>query len=732
MHRAWLFVGTAGLLVLCPSDVLAQQAAASEPEQRTQAGGEIVVTAQKRAERLLDVPQSITAMPAEHLERLQATQLRDYANTVPALSFTTSGVGQSQISLRGVTTGTDAGPTVGIYVDDVPFGSSSAFANAASLGLDAGLFDLDRIEVLRGPQGTLYGASTMGGVLRYITVQPDLLAYGGQARAGISYTDGGGANYDGAAALNVPFVSDKAALRASGFYTHDDGFIDDPTRGEDGIGRSRIYGGRLDLLIQPSSELSVRLTAFAQNIYRDGTATADYTLAGDPIAGKREQGRVLAEPFEQRFRLVSGTIAYDFGGAELTSISSYQTVRSRYRQDISPVYVPLLGSLGLNFGAVAADNERSIDKFTQELRLASSDTGTVEWLVGGFYTHEDTGNGQVLAPYVTSGSLSPADLFTVETPSTYEEIAGFGNVTVHFTPAFDVTGGMRYAHNNQWFEQIGSGLLIGSLPKAKAKDDIVTWLANARYHFSRNAVAYVRFATGYRPGGPNFVASDPATGELLAPATFDPDTLKSYELGFKGKTADKTFGIDAALYHIDWKDIQAASAAAGIGVLVNAGKAKIDGGELTLRADPARNVNFSAAFAYQHARLAADEPLLGAKEGDHLPNVPRYSVAINGDWTGKQMNLRPTFGATLRFVSDRVASFDANPNLPQYRLPSYASLDLRAGVSLGLVDARLFVRNLFDTQGQLSAQTALSVLGGPAQVALLQPRTIGLSISSHF
>lgn len=728
MRVTWLLAGTVIVGGLSPTLVLAQQVSSDLP----QAGGDIVVTAQKRAERVLDVPQSITAMSAAQLGKLQATQLRDYANTVPALSFTTSGVGQSQISLRGVTTGVDVGPTVGIYVDDVPFGSSCAFASAASLGLDAGLFDLNRIEVLRGPQGTLYGASAMGGVLRYITPRPDLSVYGGQTRVGISSTDGGGTNYDGAAALNLPVVDGKAALRASGFYTHDGGFIDDPARDEDDIGRSRVYGGRVDLLVRPSSDFSVRLTAFAQNIHRDGTATADYTLSGDPATGDLEQSRALAEPFEQRFRLVSGTLAYDFGGAEMTSISSYQTVRTRYRQDVSSVYVPLLGSLGMDFGAVAVDHERSVDKFTQELRLASSGSGMIEWLIGGFYTHEDGGNHQQIASYDPDGAQSPINLLTASTPSTYEEVAGFGNVTVHLTPAFDVTGGLRYAHNNQSFEQIGSGLLVSSMPRANASDDIVTWLANARYRLSRNAVAYARFATGYRPGGPNFVANDPVTGEALAPASFGADTLNSYELGFKGETADNTFGIDAALYHIDWNDIQAATAAAGIGVLVNAGRAKIDGGELTLRASPTPNVLFGAAFAYQNARFAGDEPLLGAQKGDPLPNVPRYSVTLNGDWTGATLSLRPTLGATLRFASSRVASFDDNASLPQYHLPSYASVDLRAGVSFGPIDARLFVRNLLDTRGQLSAQTALSLYGGPAQVALLQPRTIGLSLDSLF
>jgi iron complex outermembrane receptor protein len=729
-----LKAGTAMFLLVTSVPAWAQTSAPVAPaaSEDSPQYGDIVVTAQKREERLIDVPQSITAVSSDDLARLNATQFRDFANSIPALSFTTSGAGQSQVSLRGVTAGSDIGQTVGIYVDDVPYGSSSAFTNAASLGLDVGLFDLDRLEVLRGPQGTLYGASAMGGVLKYVTRRPGLASFGADAQAGVSSTRHGGVSYNGALAVDVPIVTDTLGLRASGFYSRDGGFVRNVALGEDDVGRSRVYGGRLDLLFQPTDALAVRLTGFAQDIHRDGTATADYTLAGQPVDGALDQRRLKAEPFEQQFRLVSGTVSYDFGAATLTSISSYQTTDSDYRQDFSALYVPVLAQFGLDFSAVVADQGRSTDKFTQEVRLLSSGEGMFEWLVGGFYTHEKSGNRQHVIGFDPTGAVSPLNLATVSLPSTYEEIAGFGNLTVHLSDAFDITGGLRYAHNSQSYAQNGSGLLIGSAPEARASDNVVTYLANARYRFSPHATAYVRFATGYRPGGPNFVARDPVTGDLLAPTSFEADTLKSYEAGFKGETVDRSFGVDLAAYHIDWDNMQVPSAAGNVSVIANARRAKIDGAELTLTARPSRSFTVTGAFAHQDARLAEDSPLLGGMKGDPLPNVPKYTAAVSADYAGGEGGIRPTAGATLRFVSDRVASFDANALLPQYDLGDYVTVDLRAGATFGPVVTQLFVRNLFDVRGQLSASTFTSGAGGPAQVTILQPRTIGISATAHF
>ena len=727
-RRFWFSCCALGALLPQIASAQADPAAVDDPG----FAGEIVVTAQKREERLRDTPQSVTAISADDLSKLGATQFRDFANSVPALTFTTSGAGQTQISLRGVTTGNDVGPTVGIYVDDVPYGSSSAFANAASLALDVGPFDVERIEVLRGPQGTLYGASTMGGLIKYVSAQPSLGDFSGAVQAGVSDTHDGGTGYNAAASLNVPIAVDKAAIRASGFYTRDGGYIDNRALGQRDVNRARIYGGRLDLRLEPVEALSIRITGFLQNIARDGSGAADYTLAGAAVGDALDHLRLYAEPFEQRFRLIAGTLTYDFGGAALTSISSYQTARTRYRSDLSSFYVPLFGSIGLPFSAIAIDQARDLDKFTQEVRLGSTGKKPLEWMIGGFYTHEKSGNGQHIVARDPAGQPSAIDLATIAIPTRYREYAAFGNLTWHITGRFDVSAGLRYAANRQRFEQDGSGLLGTSVPTIRSKDDVVTYLANARYKLGDRTTAYLRYATGYRPGGPNFVINDPATGLPTGPAIFESDRLKSYEAGLKAETADRSFAIDVAGYHINWSNIQVVTARAGGTIIANAGHARIDGAELSLTARPSQAITVTGAFAYQDARLVEADADLGAAKGERLPNVPRFTAALDFDYRIAETGIRPTVGAALRFVSDRRASFDASASFPQYKLPDYVTVDLRAGASFGRIDTRIFVRNLFDVRGQLSALTLLSVLGGPAQVSILQPRTIGISASTHF
>ncbi len=695
--------------------------------------GEIVVTAQKRSERLIETPQSVTALGAEDLSKLVATQFTDFANIVPGLQFTTQGAGTSQISLRGVTTGADVGPTVGIYVDDVPYGSSSAFANGVRRALDVGLFDLDRIEVLRGPQGTLYGASSMGGVLKYVMRTPSLTEMSGNAQLGLSDTGHGGTSYDGSATLNAPLVQDKVAVRASGYYSRDGGFSDNVATGQKDVDRGKVYGGRVELYAKPTEDFTVRLTGFAQNIRRDGTGYSSYTLAGDRVTGALDQSHPLAEPFRNDFRLVSGTLAYDFGGATLSSISSYQSNKAFQTTDGSAVYAPLLNLLfGIPAQAAGIDELARTGKFTQEVRLASESGKPIEWLVGGFYTREKSLLRQFGNVYGAGLVALPVNLADARLRSTYREYALFGDITWHLTDAFDLTGGVRYAHNKQAFEQNASGLLVTSGPRRTSGEGVTTYLANARYRFSKHATVYARFATGYRPGGPNFLVIDPSTGLPGAPDTYASDSLDSYEIGFKAETADRSFGIDLSAFYIDWKNIQLLSQVAGVSTYLNAGGAHIKGSELTLTARPSRRWLFTGAFAYNDGYVAQANPALGARKGERLPNTPHLTAALNADYRLIDSALQPRIGATLRYVSDREASFDANAGVPQYHLPAYTSVDVRAGFTVGPVEAQLYVRNVFDVRGQLSAQTILSSFGGPAQVTMLRPRTIGLKLTSGF
>ena len=691
---------------------------------------EIVVTALKRSERLLEVPQSVGVVAADTLVKSGVTQLRDFANTIPGVNLQTLGAGVGQVSIRGVTAGFDAGSTVATYIDDVPFGSSSAFVDGSQRTLDAALFDLDRVEVLRGPQGTLYGASAIGGLRKYVTRAPSSTAFSGDLRGAVSSTRNGGISYNGAASVNAPLAEGVAGLRAGAFYSRDGGFVDNVTLGRKDVDRSKIYGGRLDLLLTPIDKLSIRLGAFLLNISRDGEPTINYNRAtGVPLYGDLNQGRVLSEPFEQHYRLVSATINYDFSGATLTSVTSYQTIRIQAFYDGSEIIKDICGVQGDVCGAAGVPSGSDTDKFTHDILQSSPSVWTIEWLVGGFYTNESS--KRTLAFALFDAALRPIQnrLYDLSAPSHYKEYAGFGDLPVRLSDKFDVTGGVRVAKNEQSYTQNGSGAFIGSLPRATSSESVVTYLANARYHFSNRAVAYARFATGYQPGGPNLLPRDPATGQPIAQPTFDPAKLNSYEFGFKGETTDRTFAVDAAVYYIDWKDIQVQASANGFGYFTNiTGGATVRGAELTLTARPTKALSVVGAFAYQDARTERAEPLLGARRHERLPNVPKFTASVTSDYVMRSHPLAPTLGATLRFVSDRNSSFDASGGFPQYHLPDYITVDLRGGLSLGPVDAQLFVRNLFDTRAQLSAATQF----GSPRVAVLPPRTIGISLSSKF
>lgn len=698
-----------------------------EQANRSNSVNEIVVTAQKREERLIDVPQSISVVSSDQLARLNATQFRDFANTIPGLSYTSAGAGFTQVSLRGVTVGQDVSPTVGIYADDVPYGSSTGFARGGNLALDVGLFDIDRIEVLRGPQGTLYGASTMGGLIKYVTVQPDTRDVTGGVQAGISSTRFGGVSYNAAAGINVPLATDKAAVRASGFYSHDGGYIDNVFTGRKNADRSNVYGGRLDLLINPTEALSVRLVGFLQDISRDGFSTANFTLQHEPVIGTLEQN-FRAEPFEQQFRLLSGTVSYDFGGAELTSISSYQTTDTDF-VFARPTFNSLCSLVGTTCSAVGILDRTTTDKFTQEVRLQNGGAGPIDWLVGGFYTNETANQRQDSLLTGMNGQPAAGNLFTFDIPSKYEEYAVFANATWHITDRFEIAGGIRYAENKQRFQQFGTGALGTSSLLTRTKEDVTTYLANARYSLSDRASFYIRYATGYRPGGPNFVILDPATGLPIGTPSFESDSLRSYEAGFKAETSDRTFGIDLAGYFIDWNNIILQVTRNGFSVRTNAaGGAHIMGAELTLTARPTRGFLVTGAFAYQDAKLAAPNADLFAAKGDRLPGVPEFTAAINADYEFGAGSLRPRVGATLRFVDDRLALFSSRT---RYKLPSYETLDLRGGVTIDRFDVQLFLRNVFDVRAQVNNPLS-SPATGPFLVTLLQPRTVGLSASTRF
>jgi iron complex outermembrane recepter protein len=709
---------------------------------------DIVVTATKRSERANDVPQSISVRTGEQFRRAQDVRFTDYLNKVPGVDIVSFAQGNTQIIFRGLTTGAgQLSSTVATYVDEVPYGSSTIFTTGATNTPDFDPRDLDRVEVLRGPQGTLYGADSLGGVLKYVTTPPNLSRMEGRIQAGIVGVADGGTGYDVSGMLNVPIVSDKLALRITGYSRLDPGYIDDVRRGLHDINESDVYGGRATLLWKPSSGLQVRLSAVVQNLKTRNLATEDVDYyALKPIYGDLRQQRFINSPIDSRYRLYSGTVNWDLGWADLISATSYSTLDSVNLGDLSYTYgAAFSAAFGVPLGA-ALEQRIHQNKFTQEIRLQSPSGRSLEWRAGLYYTREYARTEQRLLPFdpATGGYYNPLtgktgpteDIFFYRGPSHYTEIAGFGDLTYHFTQSFDVTVGGRYSKNNQRFHEIQAGFLLGGASidfRNRSADDSWTYLINPRLRLAPNMIAYSRISTGYRPGGPNIGL--PAASK---PPTFGPDTVTSYEIGTKGDLLARRLSFDVAAFRIDWKDIQVTQQLNGFIYVVNGPKARSQGVEATFSLRPTKGLNVSLSGTYTDAELRQDAPTsIGGFAGERLPNVSRWAgnADVGYEWTLGTLNA--FVGANYHYQGDRKAEFVPTPAGPvtnRATLPSYNILDLRAGVTKGGWSLNLFAkeRAVLGIAPLANAPSPAAIGLIPYAAGILQPRTIGASISASF
>ena len=756
---------------------------------------EIVVTAQKREERVLDIPQSVTVVSGDMLERQQATTFQDYVAQVPGLSIEQSEPGAGRLMLRGVNTGGVAS-TVAVYIDETPFGSSSGLVNGAVLAGDFDPFDVARIEVLRGPQGTLYGASSLGGVLKFVTNEPELGRYSGRARAGLEFIDDGGTGYNVNAVANVP-IGDRAAFRGTGFFRKRAGWVDAggpgvtlaspfggtldvPSVIDDDINDSDVWGGRGSVLFEPMQQLTVRLTAHAQNIKSHGSGDVEVDPDDyDPIDGLQRTS-IFREPNKLKYRVYNGVVDYDLGFASLLSSTSVARQNQSFTDDYSDIYGSFLnvflGPLNPNFPPPLDEivpppvtdepigmlnyQQTNLKKFTQEIRLASPSSDRFEWLVGAYYTRE---RGLIDQSFVgvsldTGQPLTVAaarDLGIAQITSRYREIAGFANVTWHLTERFDITAGGRLSENKQSAEQFTAGnpLLVGAggaLPPISSKESVFTYSLSPRFEISDTTAVYARVAKGYRPGGPNILP--PSAGPDV-PRTYEADTITSYEVGLKSDIS-RMLSFDLSLYHLKWDDIQLFTVIDNFGLNANGGAAESTGFEGTISYRPVRGLNLSANASIIDAELTADTPpFVGGFEGDRLPWVPKTSFSLNGDYEWYLTGTTQAFvGATLAHTGKQRANFVAGEVVgvepdgdfifafsPQRRVPAYTTLNLRAGAQVGRFLVEAYARNVTNSRGitsltdltdELTGENPLN--NGAIRASFIQPRTIGLTVGTEF
>ncbi len=728
---------------------------------------EVEVTAQKRKEAIAEIPASVTVVGGPQLEQRRADDFQDLVALVPGLSVTATRPGVTRVTLRGVNTGGVAS-TVGIYFDDVPFGSSNGLANGAILSGDFDTFDMARVEVLRGPQGTLYGASSVGGVMKYVPNRPSTERFEARILGSAEAVANGDPGYSLTGLVNVP-VNDKVALRASGFYRFDGGFIDSignnpipsltnpavnvvgGTLVADGLNSLDRFGGRVAALFKPSDRLSVNLAVQLQNIDSDAASIVDADPASlEPLNDSPVQSRYQSEFNDTQYRVFSGTINWGLGASSIESVTSYGTFESDFQTDLAIATnltggPPLASLVTLLFGndqsrplSAVLPQTTSTDKFTQELRLVSPESESFEWLAGVYYTNEESAIKQkILAVEAGSDAVAagiPA-LADLSLESTYEELAGFANVTWHATPRLDLAIGGRLSHNSQVASQVSDGPLIGGLTRfddVKSSESPFTFSFAPRFELGKNASVYGRVATGFRPGGPNVL---PPAAPAEIPRTYDSDRLTSYELGLKagGGPADK-FAFELAGYHLDWEDVQLLLVVNDFGINGNGGTAVSNGFELAASAFPASGLAVSVNAAYTDAQLTQDtDPIVGGEDGDPLPYVPEWSLGLNADyeWTVKG-SARAYVGGSLSYIGDRTVAFNNRAEDGSIRrADGYATVDLRTGVYVGRWSVELYGKNLTNELGITSIDQPGPLPNGALALGLIRPRTIGLSLSTR-
>ena len=727
-----------------------------------QALEEIIVTAQKREQALADIPMSITVLTGDALERQQADNFQDLVAMIPGFSLTTSQRGATRITLRGINTGGVAS-TVGVYVDDVPFGSSTGLANGAILSGDFDTFDLARVEVLRGPQGTLYGASSLGGVLKYVPNAPSTEGFEAAVRVGAESVKGADTGFALTGVVNIP-LSDTLAARFSGFQRSDEGFIDsignnpiyvflDPdtvavegTKVANGLNSLETMGGRLSVLFTPSDDFSVNITAMRQEIESGAPDTVDADPATlSELYGGNVQSRYQDAFSEFEYRILSADVEWDLGGMTFESITSDSSFEQDFQVDAA-VGSALLGGLttlsgylSFAFGeplSAVLPQITSTDKVTQEFRLVSDKSDSFEWMLGAYYTEEDSLISQEII-VVTAGTETAAPGYpgTYATlTSNYEELAFFANGTWHISPDFELSVGARASNNDQRASQVTSGLLTSPSDFSVVSDENpFTWSVSPRYQMSENTSVYGRIATGFRPGGPNVVAPDAPPD---TPKTYDSDSLTSYEVGLKTTSEDGKFSFDVAAYLLDWEDVQLFVNINGYGVNTNGGTAKSKGFEFAAGYYPRDGLRIGFNGAYTDAYLTADtDPdLVGGVSGDPLPFVPEWSFGADADYEWALDGDKTAYvGGNLSYTGDRPASFDnVDSNGAVREADAYTTLGLRAGIATDKWSVELYGKNVTDEMGITSIGAGDEGVTGRVNLGVIRPRTFGVNVGVRF
>jgi iron complex outermembrane recepter protein len=752
------------------STVWAQSA---PPSQELQ---EIVVTAEKRESTVQKTPISITAISGSELQSQGLSDMTAVAQQVPGLSFKTSGPGQTEFEMRGLTSTGGESPTVGFYLDDAVL-TPAAMAQNGKTVIDPSLFDLNRVEVLRGPQGTLYGAGSMGGTIKLITNQPDPKAFAANVEViGSGTSNGGGFNHTENVMLNIPLIQDVAALRLVGTDKYIDGWIDrkvvspfppevngSTTRGDVAgapvaedfrhSNTEHLQAGRATFLIQPTDRMSITFGYMHQSLTQDGPSTID----SPPLTETHYQPFDVSEPFEDKFNLYTLTGQFNFDAFQLVSASAYWDRQQNQTQDISEAMQDFIGGFfgppaafpysstatvteggstffGLGAGSITENDYTR--QFSEELRLASTGSGPLQWLVGGYYSSFGA-TSHVFSFYPDTNDGFNANFGTTNLADNHRKVdidqyAAFGEVSYLLPDNLRASFGARYYqyHSNSVTSVSGVSANGTSNPLfGLAQNSGVTPKVDLAYIPDDNTTVYGTVSKGFRPGGPNSPIPVPPCASA-APTQFGPDSVWNYEVGEKLRFFDSRVSVNGAIYYEDWTNVQQQVApACGFKFTANAGKATVYGAELELAVVLMPGFVLSQNVGYTHATNSTTLPAAGVVSGDRLLDVPEVTA-------NTALSYKQPLANDLNFVSRLTNSYVSgiqDITFTRNSLPAYDLVSLRAGVETGRWSVTAFADNLTNKMALLGDTGALSAnISILNRVATNQPRTIGLDLSIKF
>ena len=756
---------------------------------------DIIVTATKRASTLQDVPFSINAQTQADIQKSGAVTLEDLARSVAGLTIQNLGPGQSQVSVRGVSAGQivrdqpGVKEQVGVYLDE----------SVVSLSLftpDFDLFDLNRVETLRGPQGTLFGSGSVGGTIRYITNQPNTEKLEGQVEGNVNFIDGGSMGGSAKGAINLP-VNEMIAVRAVGYYTRYGGFVD--ALGEGGTVKKNVndgerYGGRLSILFKPTETISITPRVVYQKVTTNGFNRQEaYNLFANPYTttrpkiqlGERQQYLLLDEGFKDETFLADLTANVDVGGVTLTSVTTYINRDILVSRDASALTGSVSVDLGYPTAAVLLPSNlrdtTDLKTWTQEVRLASNGSGPFQWLIGGFYSDIDRGYTQRLptpgydaftdAVLGAGTSAAVANGFPANSPYNSDipykikQKAVFGEASYDFGK-LKVSAGGRYYDFKESRDFVSGGLFANGDRRLddRTKSDGFTPRVIATFEPSSNVSINLQAAKGFRLGGVN----DPLNLPLCSPAdapiygnrpTYKDETLWNYEAGLKSQFGALTF--NASLFRNDIKNLQVTADAGSCSsrVVFNVPKAHATGLELEMSARPAPGLTVGLNGTYVDSKFdssvtdATGAVIAGIRDGNRLPTVPKFQMSANAGYEFPLQSSWDGFvNASVQYVGDRYtqpSDQESNPRtfvhgLPFGGAPASASTTLNLKLpDYTLVNVNLGVRTQSGFELMLYVNNLLDEnpylsfdreRGGRARLGFNvgQPRTFGITGRQKF